>query len=196
MEIDEVKNYWKEEDKRISENIKINRNASFQKLHSAFEKVRIWRLIHLVQMCIAVPLILALIVFPQLKNDGSALFYPGFVCFIVPVMFFFIYAIYYYICLLKIDFTTSLVKAKMEILRLERIDKKLNLSGLVLVPIVTFGAFKIFGIPLKQEAVIMLALIGLTMIVSFIIKLKGLIPKEYSKLKSSWEELEEEEKTD
>jgi hypothetical protein len=193
MEIDEVKNCWKEEGKRISGSIKINRNASFQKLHSAFEKIRIQRLLRLVLMCIAVPLILALIVFPRLKNDGSVLFYLGLVCFIVPVMFFFIYAIYYYICLLKIDFTASLVKAKVEILRLERIDKKLNLLGLVFVPVVTFGTFKIFGIPLKQEAFIMLALIGLIMIASFIVKLKGLIPKEYNKLKSSWEELEEED---
>ncbi|MDR3140981.1 MAG: hypothetical protein LBU37_04570 [Tannerellaceae bacterium] len=195
MEIDEIKNCWKEEDKRISENVRINRNVSFRKLHSAFEKVRIRRLLRLVQMCIFVPLILVLIVLPRLKNDGSALFYLGFVSFIIPVLFFFIYAIYYYICLLKIDFTVSLVKAKMEILRLERIDKRLNLSRFVIVPVVTFSVFKIFGIPLGQEAVIMLALIGLTMIAGFI-KRKGLIPKEYGKLKSSWEELEEDEKTD
>jgi hypothetical protein len=191
MEIDEIRSCWKEEGRRISENVKINRDASFQKLRSSFDKVRIRRLFHLIQMCIAVPLILVLIVFPRLKNDGSDLFYLALGSFILPILFFFSTYIYYYICLLKIDFTASLLKAQKEILRLERMERKLNVVGLFIVPIVTLSTFKIFSLPFKQEAVIMLVLIALTMVISYMVKIKILIPKEYRKVKSYLEEMEE-----
>ncbi len=191
MEIDKIKGLWKEEDKRISGNVSVNRDASFQKLRSSFNKVRIRRLFYLIQMCIAVPLILVLIVFPRIKNDGSTLFYVALTSFIIPVTFFFFYYIYYYVCLLKIDFTESILKAQKEIYRLEGYDKRLNWLGLFIVPIVTLSAFKIFAIPFNQKAIMMMVFIAATMIFSFIAKLKVLIPKEYSKVKSYLDDMEE-----
>jgi len=194
MEIDDIKGLWKEEDKRISESVRVNKDASLRKLRSSFDKIRMRRLFRLILNCIAVPLVLALIVLPRLKNDGSAWFYVGLISFMVPIAFFFGYYIYYYVCLLKIDFSESLLKAQKEIYRLEGFDKKLNWLGLIIVPIVTLAAFKIFGISFKQEAILMMALIAVTMVVSFIMKLKVTIPKEYSKVKSLLDELEEDNK--
>jgi len=190
MEIDEIKGYWKEESKRISEKVEVNKEVSFQKLHYSFDKIRIHRLYRLILMCIAVPLIFVLIVFPRMKNDDSILFYVALASFIIPIAFFFFYYIYYYICLLKIDFTESVLKAQREIYRLETFDKRLNWLGLIIVPIVTLSTFKIFGIPFKQEAAIMIAMITATMVISFIFKLKVQIPKEYSKVKSYLDEME------
>lgn len=191
MEFDEIKSYWKEENKRISENVKVNKNVSFQKLRSSFDRVRIRRLFHVVLMCIAVPLILVLLVFPRLKNDNTMLFYLGLISFMVPILFFFSTTLYYYICLLKIDFTESLVKAQKEILRLEIFEKKLNVLGLIIIPFITLGTFKIFGLPFNQNAVLMIVLIALTMIFSYIVKVKVLIPREYRKVKSYLDEIEE-----
>jgi len=191
MEIDEIKSLWKEEGKRISGNVRVNKDASFQKLRSSFDRVRIRRLFQLILMCIAVPLILVLIVFPRMKNDDSILLYLSLISFVVPIVFFFFYYIYYYICLLKIDFTASLLRAQEEIYRLERFDKRLNWLGLIIVPIVTLSAFKNLGIPWNEKAIMMMVLIGLIMIFSFIIRLKILIPKEYSKVKSYLEEMNE-----
>ncbi len=193
MEIDEIKNYWKEEGRRISENVKVNRDVSFQKLRSSFNKVRIRRLLYIVQMCIFVPLILALVVFPRLKNDHTVLFYLAVISFVVPILFFFSTSIYYYICLLKIDFTMSLVKAQKEILRLEMFEKKLNVLGLIVIPLVTLSTFKISGISFNREAILMIALIILTMIISYIMKIKILIPREYRKVKSYLDEIENED---
>lgn len=193
MNIDEIKGYWKEEGIRISGNVKINKDASFKKLHSSFNKVKIRRLFHLIQMCVSVPLIYALIVFPRMRNDGSVLFYLALVSFIVPILFSFIYYIYYYIRLLKIDFSESIFKAQKEIYHLEMFDKKLNLLGLIIVPIVSLSAFKIFGIPFTTEAIIMLVLIAVIMVFSFIMKLKILIPKEYSKVKLYLDEMKDNE---
>jgi len=196
MEINEIKNCWKEEDKRISSNIKVNKNATFQKLRSSFDKVRIWRLLYLVQMCIAAPLFLVLFVFPRLKNDGSGLYYLALVSFITLILFSFTIQLYYYICLLKIDFSDSLVKAQKEILRLEMLDRKLVVSGAIILPITTLSVCKIFAIPLiqlKPEAIIMIALIVLVAIISTIIKMRILIPKEYDKIKSYLNEIKESE---
>ena len=196
MEINEIKNCWKEEDKRISSNIKVNKNATFQKLRSSFDKVRIWRLLYLVQMCISTPLLLVLFVFPRLKNDGSGLYYLALVSFITLILFSFTIQLYYYICLLKIDFSDSLVKAQKEILRLEMLDRKLVVSGAIILPITTLSVCKIFAIPLiqlKPEAIIMIALIVLVAIISTIIKMRILIPKEYDKIKSYLNEIKESE---
>ena len=195
MKIDEIKNIWKEENKRISKNVKVNKDVSFKKLRSSFDKVRIRRLFQLVLMCIVVPLILVLIVFPRMKNDGSMLFYVALASFAAPIIFFFATYIYYYICLLKIDFSEPLVKAQKEILRLEVFEKKLNRLGLIIMPIVTLSTIKIFSIPYTQEAVAMIVLIVFTMVVSYIVKMKALIPKEYSKVKSYLDEIERDEES-
>ncbi|MCD8041624.1 MAG: hypothetical protein LUH10_01035 [Tannerellaceae bacterium] len=145
-------------------------------------------------MCISVPLVFALMVFPRIKNDGSVLFYIALAGFIVPIVLSFIYYIYYYICLLRIDFTVSILNAQKEIHRLQMSDKKLNLLGIIIVPIEAVSIFKIFDLPIKHEAIIMLVMIAVIMTISVIIKLKVLIPKEYSKVKSCLDEMEENEK--
>jgi len=191
MEINEIKGCWKEEGKRISGNVKVNKDASFKNLRTSLDRVRIRRLFRLIQMCVVIPLILVLIVFPHMKNDDSTLFYLALTSFILPILLFFSTYVYYYICLLKIDFSESLMEAQKEIFRLEILEKKLNIVGLIIVPILTLSTFKIFGIPCKPEAIIMMVLIAVTMVASYIIKMKVLIPKEYSKVKSYLDEMEE-----
>lgn len=193
MEFDEIKGCWQEEGKRISENVRINKDASFQKLRSSFEKVRIRRLFHLIVMCISVPLILVLIVFPRLKNDGTMWFYISLITFFTPIIISFFAYIYYYIRLQKIDFSASLQKAQKEILCLEIFEKRLSISGYIIVPIITLCTFKIFGIPFNQKAILFIVLIAISMIVGAFTRLKVLIPKEYSKVKSYLEDMKKEE---
>ena len=195
MEIDEIKDYWKKESMHISENVKVNKNASFEKLRSSFDRVRIKRLLRLVLMCVVVPLFFALFVFPLLKNDGSGLYYLALALFIVSILFFFATYIYYYICLLKIDFAKSIVKAQKEILRLEMFEKKLTVLGIIIVPIVTLSIFKIFAIPFKQETIIFIVLTVLVMIVGYIVRTRILIPNEYNKIKSYMNEIKEDEES-
>ncbi len=197
MELDDIKSCWKAEDKRIAAHVKVNREASFKKLRSAFDKIRIWRLLQLIATCIVVPLILVMTVYPRLKNDGSMGYYLGLAAFIVPIIISFVLHIYRYIRLLKIDFTTSVLKAQKEIIWLEMFDKKRNLYSMLFVPVSFWGALRAFGIwnmHLRPEGILMLALIGVTMIVSCIVKMKVIIPREYSKIKSLLDEIEKEEK--
>ena len=195
MEIDEIKNYWKKESKYISENVKVNKKASFEKLRSSFDRIRIRRLTRLLLMCVVVPLFLVLFVLPRLKNDGSGLYNLALASFFVPILFFFATCIYYYILLLKIDFSKSIIKAQKEILRLEMLEKKLTVFGIIIVPIVTLSIFKIFAIPFKQETIIFIVLAVLFMVVGYTIRTRILIPKEYNKIKFYMDEIKEDEES-
>lgn len=194
MKTDEIKNSWKEESNRISNNIKVNREVSFQKLRSSLTKIRIRRLLHLIQMSVVLPLLFVLLVFPRLRNDGTNLFYIALISFISLIVILFIYHVYYYICLLKIDFSESMLKAQKEMIRLERLDYKLYWLRFINIPVILLCVFKIFAIPLKQHVIIMIILVALVMIISTVIKFKKTGFKEYNAIKYYLDEIESEEK--
>jgi hypothetical protein len=115
------------------------------------------------------------------KNERTIIFYAFFI------------QIYYSISLLKIDFSESLVNTQKEILHLELFEKRLNILGLFLVPIVVLSMFKIFSSSFNQEQIIMTVLIVLILIISFIAKMKYLIPKKYGKLNTYLDDMEKNE---
>ncbi|MDL2299128.1 hypothetical protein LJC21_00275 [Bacteroides sp. OttesenSCG-928-E20] len=191
MELNELKEYWKEEDKRISANIKVNKEASMHKLRSSLDRIRIRRLINLVLSCLFVPTVFSISLFPNMKNDGTILFYVALASFIVPILFAICYSIYYTICLLKIDFSVSVLKSQQTIARLQRFDKKLNVMGLIVAPIVFLSTFKIFNLPFNEQMIALLLLMLAMLITGFVVRLKVLIPGEYRQVKANLKELEE-----
>lgn len=58
MELNEIKKYWKQEDKRISENVQVNRKVSYQKLQHIFNKIINKRRAHLIPLYFLYPLFL------------------------------------------------------------------------------------------------------------------------------------------
>ena len=193
MEIKEIKDLWKEEGKRITENVKVNKDASLSKLRSSFNKIRIVQLFRLVFNSITVPLIIVLIIFPKMENDNSILFYAALASFLSIILYAFFIQIYYNINLQKIDFSESLVKTQKEILHLEVFEKRLNILGLFLVPIAVLSMYKIFSFLFNQEQIIMTVLIVLILIISFIAKMKYLIPKKYGELNTYLDDIEKNE---
>jgi len=193
MEIKEIKDLWKEEGKRITENVKVNKDASLSKLRSSFNKIRIVQLFRLVFNSITVPLIIVLIIFPKMENDNSILFYAALASFLSILLYAFFIQIYYNINLQKIDFSESLVKTQKEILHLEVFEKRLNILGLFLVPIAVLSMYKIFSFSFNQEQIIMTVLIVLILIISFIAKMKYLIPKKYGELNTYLDDIEKNE---
>jgi ABC-type polysaccharide/polyol phosphate export permease len=192
MEIDKIKKCWKEEDRRISENININKKASFQKLHSSYNRIRAWRLVRIIQWCIVIPLFFVLAIFPNMKNDGSTLFYIALVLLILITLSFCISYIYHYVYLSKIDFAGSISEVQKKIFHSEMLDKKIYLFRFIFLLIAFLCAFKIFGVSsLESEKIMITALIAFMMIYTLIVRLKFIIPKEYSNIKSSLDEMGE-----
>ncbi|WP_165041855.1 hypothetical protein [Dysgonomonas sp. ZJ709] len=191
MELEEIKSRWHETDDSISKSIKINRNVMHEKLRQSFSKLKIKRLLLLLMSCITVPLVLVMIVYPRIVNDGSAWFYISLISFFTPIIVTFIAQIYYYTCLLKIDFTEPILKTQKTILKLESFEKKLNVCVFIICPIIIIGAFKIFNISISKDSILFMVLIALSMIISTYIRLRITIPKEFKKIKTHLSELED-----
>lgn len=195
MEIDKLKKYWKEEDKRISESVNINRGVSFQKFRSSFNRIKTWRFVRIVQWFIVMPLLFTWGILPNMKNDGSGLFYVALVLLIIIMMSFCVSYVYHYIYLSKIDFAESISKVQQKILRSEMLDKKIYLFRFVSMLVAFLCAFKLFGTPvIGSEKITILALTAFIMVYVLIVRLKFLIPKDYTKVKSCLDEMEDEEK--
>lgn len=193
MEIEELRHYWKKEDKRITESVKVNKNVSHEKLRSSFNRIKVKRLIFLVLPCIYIPLIFALIIFPHLKNDGSVWFYLSVIFFSMFIIISYAINIYYYIRLLKVDCTESVLQIQKEILRLEIFGKKWHITSYFIVPFVLLATLRMFGrlITLDQTTIIFILLTAVFVIIGYIVKVKVMLPKEYHKVKSYLDEIGE-----
>lgn len=194
MEIDKIKKQWKEEDKHLSENISINGEVSFQKLRSSFNRIRTWRLIRIVQWWIIMPLFFAFVIIPNMKNDGSGLFYIALIVLILITLSFCVSYIYHYIYLLKIDFTESISEVQKKLSRLEKLDKRIYLFRFISLLVAFLCAFKLFGTPNMESDRI--SILGLTIfLLAYVLffRLKYTLPKEYSQVKSYMDEAENRE---
>ena len=106
----------------------------------------------------------------------------------------FIYYIYYYICLLKIDLTDSVLKTQKEILRLETSEKKRIITSYIIFPLTVLSMSKVVGIPFNKDAIPIFIFMGAVAIVGYIIRVKRILPNEYRKIKSYLGEIEETDK--
>ena len=193
MEIDKIKNCWQEESKRISENVSINRGVSFQKFHTSFNRIKLWRFIRIIQWFVVMPVLFTMFIFPQMKNDGTPLFYASLVLFILIVLSFCGSYIYHYLYLSKIDFTEPISKVQQRIFRAEALDKKIYLYRFISMIIAFLCGFKILGSPtIGSEKMVTIGLFVFLMLYALIVRTKFLIPKEYTKAKSYLDEIEKE----
>lgn len=197
MDIDKIKECWKEEGGRLSEGIHINRDVSFQKLRSSYNRIKVWRFVRIAQWFVAIPVFFAWGIFPNLKNDGSGLFYAALALLVILVLSFCASYIYLYIYLSKIDPAGPVSEVREKILRSERVDKRIYLFRFVSL-LAAFGcAYKLFGSPhLGPERMTTLVLIIFILLYALVVRLKFQVPREYGKVKSRLEEMENEEKED
>lgn len=195
MEIEELKKYWKKEDKRIAESVKVNKNISHEKLRSSFKRIKVRRLIFLILPYIYIPLIFVFIVLPHLKNDGSVSFYLSFAFFSMSLIISYVVNLYYYIRLLKIDYTESVLQIQKEILGIEIFERKFHITSYFLVPFVLLAALRMFGsiTALNQTTIVFILLTIVFTIIGYFIKVKIMLPREYHKIKSYLDEIEKTE---
>ena len=195
MDINEIKKCWKEEERRISGKIEINRTVSLKKLRTSFYRIKIRRFFQIVCASIYIPLVLIFVVFPHIKNDGSFGFYLAFISFMAYILAALIFQMYSFICLMKIDMTDPILKTQKEIIRLETIEKKRTTTAYIIVPLMILCVFRTIGVSLfRQETILFIVLCVLFAIIGYIIQVKYLLPKEYYRVKSYLDEIDEADK--
>ena len=196
MELEEMKSLWQQNKAEVS--IRINKVDIHAKLRSSLDKVRIKNLLSIIFMSLTTPVIILLVVIPHLKNDDSVIYYLGLVSFFTAIIISYAAYVYYYIRLLKMDTTHSIFDTQKEITRLEIFKRKLHKWSYITLPFLFVAAFKIFGVNINKslgtESIIMLLLIAIIGIVSYVVRMKVVLPGEFRDLKSQLDEMEEEEK--
>lgn len=194
MEIEEIRNYWKKENKRITEHVRVNKQSA-QKLRSAYKRIKIKRLTALLLPLIYLPPIFAFILIPHVKNDGSFGFYLSFTFLAVAIMGTYVVNTYYYARLFKLDYTRPVLQMQKEILRLETIDKRFHRTAYLLVPFVFLAFLRIFGLLQPNRTALLLLLLSIVFIITgYFVKTKRILPNEYRQVKSYLAEMEETEK--
>jgi|GEM_PF-963565 len=193
MEIEELRNSWKKEDKRITKSVKINKEISCKKLRLLFNRVKVKKIIFLILPYIYVPIIFAFVIFPHIKNDGSIWFYLSFTFFLMSIIISYAVNLYYFFRLKKIDYTKSVLQIQKEILHMEISEKKWHIISYLLVPFILLAALRMFGriTSLNPTTIIFILLAIVFFVIGSFIKIKIILPKEYYKIKSYLNKIEE-----
>jgi len=194
MEFEEIKKHWKTEDQYIQKSIKTDKSISHKRLRISFNRIKMKKIILLLLPLIYLPLLFILIILPGLKNDGSLGFYTSLIFFSATIVVSFAVNVYSYIRLYKIDHTQSVIHMQKKILSLEIFDKKWHITAYCLVPFLFLALLKMFGrLIFNQTTVIFIVLLSIAVLIGYIVKIKIMLPREYRKIKSFLEEIDNRE---
>jgi hypothetical protein len=195
MELSELQKYWDIYEKKVDENIHINkeilRRMLISKTEKRFNKIKIKAGINLIA-----PFILILfLVLPNTDFHNTYYFYSGLTVFLVLATIIYIWTIKYYIMIGKIDFSNPVLIIKKNIQELERYKIKTTKLGYIFTPFAMIGIFLVANIPLfSMDTVLFLLLVVIVMIFSMYYTFKYSIFERFKKLNIEIDEIEQLEK--
>lgn len=192
MELAELQNLWTKQDETMKENIRLNREILRQLLLKKPEKRMSWIKFHSIFELI-LPLILLPIFIPRMHFRDEFAFYLGAFLFGAFCITTYIWAIRYFVLVLKIDFSCSIIQLKRQIAELEKNKLKTKKLGLLLFPIVLIVIFILGGFTINEFTLLSMLpilLIFIVFIASVYITFKYSIFERFRKLNQEITELE------
>ena len=144
MEFNELQSLWTKQDETMKENIRLNREILRQLLIQKPERRIRWIKIHSIYELI-LPLILLPIIIPQMEFRNETSFYIGALLFGSFCLTTYIWAIQYFLKVMKIDFSSPIITMKKQLAELEKLKLKTKKIGFMLVPVVLVGIFLLGG---------------------------------------------------
>jgi len=192
MELSELKEMWHQNDKKLSENTRINKEVLKRMLIAKPEKRIRWEKIKTgVNLILPIALILLILV-PNIQYRSSIDFYIGILLFGAVSSLIYYWTVRYYMLVRNIDFASSVTSIKKNIKKLEKYKIKLKKLGYVLMPFGITGIFLMGKIPLfSTKSILPVTLIVLVIIVSIYYTFKHSIVEQFRKLDNEIEELEQ-----
>src|SRR6056297_786335 len=192
MELSELKEMWQQNDKKLSENTRINKEILKQMLISKPEKRILWEKVKTgVNLILPIALILLILV-PNIQYRSSIDFYIGILLFGTVSSLIYYWTVRYYMLVHDINFASSVTLIKKNIKKLEKYKIKLKKLSYVLMPFGITGIFLMGKIPLlSTKSILPVTLIVLVMIVSIYYTFKYPIVEQFRKLDSEIQALEE-----
>jgi uncharacterized membrane protein len=196
MELNELQSLWIENDKKISDNIRLNKEILKRMLISKPEKRFNWIKIK-AEISLFSPIILFLaLLATDIQFRSTVNFYIGLGLFAVIYVTNYVWGIRYFLLIRKIDFSESILSLKKEIAELEKYKIKITRISYMFMPFAILGIFlMLIQKPIyNAESIVMLALIVLVYISSIYYTFKYSIYERFRKLNKEIAEIEELEK--
>lgn len=196
MELNELQSLWIENDKKISDSIRLNKEILRRMLMSKPEKRFNWIKIKAeISLFSPIILFLALLV-TDIQFRLTLNFYIGLGLFAVIYVTNYVWGIRYFLLIRRIDFSGAILSLKKEIAELEKYKIKITRINYMLMPFAILGIFlMLIQKPIyTAESIVMLALIVLVYISSIYYTFKYSIYERFRKLNKEIAEIEELEK--
>ena len=149
MELSELQSLWTKQDETMKENIRLNKEILRQLLLRKPEK-RIFRIRYRSIFDLILPLVLLPIILPQIKIRNEPSFYIGAFLFGSFFILTYVWALKYFLKVMKIDFSNSLIILKKQIAELEKSKLKTTRIGYMFFPFVLTGIFMLGGFQIHE----------------------------------------------
>jgi hypothetical protein len=192
MEFIELENIWREYDKKISENTRLNKEILRRMLISKPKNRFNWIKIK-AGFTVFSPIILILVtLILDVQFRLTSNFYIGLGLFTVIYITIYIWDVRYFLLIRKIDFSESILTIKKEIAELEKYKIKITQIRYIFMPLLIVGIFlMLVHKPIfNKDSIVVLALIVLVFISSIYFTFKYSIYKRFRTLNREIEEIE------
>jgi len=201
MELMELQNLWLENNRKLDETLRLNREIMNKLLKAKPEKrlirIKTEALITLILPFVLLSLLVSGVFDPNIKARSDMPFYLGLFLFGVTFLTNYFFTANYYRLLLKVDFSQTLIEIKTRILKAEAFKLKLTRISYLLMPFAITGIFMILGMPifsmkmdLPIQSYLPLLLIVLVFIGSAYVTFKYTLVERFKRLNQEISELE------
>ncbi len=192
MEIIDLENIWKEYDKKIADNTRINKEILKRMLVVKPEKRVNWIKLK-AGINLFSPIIMAAILWiMDVKIILSVNFYIGLSIFMTTFIVNYVWNVKYYLLIRKIVFSKPILTIKKDIAQIEKYKIKTTKARYIFMPFAIIGIFlMIIQRPvLNFESAVMIILVIIVFISSILFTFKYSIYERFSRLNREIEEIE------
>ncbi|PXV68140.1 hypothetical protein CLV62_102172 [Dysgonomonas alginatilytica] len=196
MELTELENIWRESDKKIADNTRLNKEILKRMLMSKPEK-RLHRMKIKVVYNVLSPVILFIVlVIIDFQFRLTVNFYIGLSLFVFIYVINYIWDIKYFLLIRNIDFSDKTLTLKKKFAKLEKYTIKTSKIRHLLMPFAILAALLMLfqKFVFNIESIVMLILIVLVFIASTYYRFRYAIFERFKKLNKEIEEIENLEK--
>ncbi len=190
MELDAIKNSWKQENLQIAANVQLNKSALMEKINKETSWMKKKNLLVLL-FRIPFPVIILILLFTNIQIRNIFNFYVGLGLFLGFACFTLWGLIGYYLKLRKLDLTESYLENKKKVRELELFKLEMTKRNYCSSPVGIAGIFLMINMPLftTTEGAIMLLLIMTIMAISIFVNLRYILPAQFKQLNKEMEEI-------
>jgi hypothetical protein len=192
MELSELQKLWLENNAKMDENIRINREILRQLLQRKPEKRMLFIKYHAIWELV-LPIILLPIIIPHIKFRDEMVFYIGCFFFGAFCTLAYYWAFRYFLKVMNVDFSNPVILLKRQVAELERYKMRTKQLGYLFAPFVLAGVFMMTGTHIQKitpYTMLPLFLIVIVFAVTFFISTRYTISGRFRKLNEEISELE------